>query len=112
MHAESSVGSRNIYEDGDQHNYPRTEIEELTHHSGKNVKGMMPKDQMEEVDRQRAEEAERRRQERYKNDPLFRAEVHGNKPNKGARIDAELKAEEEAMLMKKKRKDSLVGKKM
>jgi len=39
--------------------------------------------------------------------------MHGNEPSKGAKIDAEIQAEEEAMLAKKdkKGKDSMPGKK-
>lgn len=41
--------------------------------------------------------------------PHTQAKMHGNEPSKGAKIDAELQAEEEATL--KKKGDSLPGKK-
>lgn len=39
--------------------------------------------------------------ELHKKDPTLPAVMHGNEPSKGARIDAELQAEEEEMLQKK-----------
>lgn len=44
-----------------------------------------------------------------KKDATLPAKMHGNEPSKGAKIDAELQAEEEATL--KKKGDSLPGKK-
>lgn len=37
--------------------------------------------------------------------------MHGNEPSKGAKIDEELREEEQAMLKSKKGTDSLPGKK-
>lgn len=37
-----------------------------------------------------------------KQDPTLPAKAHGNKPSRGAEIDAEIQAEEEEMLSKKK----------
>ncbi|KAK8102797.1 hypothetical protein PG984_015943 [Apiospora sp. TS-2023a] len=37
-----------------------------------------------------------------KEDPTLPARAHGNKPSRGAEIDAEIQAEEEEMLSKKK----------
>ncbi|KAK7917108.1 hypothetical protein PG985_010716 [Apiospora marii] len=37
-----------------------------------------------------------------KQDPTLPAKAHGNEPSKGAKIDAEIQAEEEEMLSKKK----------
>ncbi|KAK8099281.1 uncharacterized protein PG998_012522 [Apiospora kogelbergensis] len=37
-----------------------------------------------------------------KEDPTLPARAHGNKPSRGAEIDAEIQAEEEEMLAKKK----------
>jgi hypothetical protein len=44
-----------------------------------------------------------------KRDPRAPAIMHGNKPSRGAEIDAELQAEDEAIL--KKKGDSMPGKK-
>jgi hypothetical protein len=41
--------------------------------------------------------------------PHLQAKLHGNEPSKGAKIDAEIQAEEEAILAKKGK--NLVGKK-
>lgn len=38
-------------------------------------------------------------------DPLGPATVYGNKPSRGARVDAELKLQDEEELKKNKRKD-------
>ncbi|KUI56103.1 hypothetical protein VM1G_09099 [Cytospora mali] len=47
-----------------------------------------------------------------KQDPTLPAKAHGNAPSKGAKIDAEIQAEEEATLNKKSGKtDSMPGKK-
>lgn len=44
---------------------------------------------------------------------LLKASKHGNEPSRGAKVDAELKEEEEAILAKKKGKtDSIPGKQM
>ncbi|KAK6839666.1 hypothetical protein PG990_011282 [Apiospora arundinis] len=40
--------------------------------------------------------------QRIKEDPTLPARAHGNKPSRGAEIDAEIQAEEEEMLAKKK----------
>ena len=52
----------------------------------------------------KAEQVEERKEsERYnKTDPLRAAQDHGNEPSRGARIDAELQAEEEEYLRNKK----------
>lgn len=38
----SKVGFPNIYEDSNQKNIKKSEIDEMTRHSGENVKGFMP----------------------------------------------------------------------
>jgi hypothetical protein len=52
---------------------------------------------------------ETREQAAAKRDPTAPAIMHGNKPSRGAVIDAELKAEDEAILQKKG--DAMPGKK-
>ena len=44
-------------------------------------------------------------------DPTLPAKLHGNQPSKGAQIDAELQREEEELLARKGKTDSLPGKK-
>ncbi|KAJ4288703.1 hypothetical protein N0V88_007237 [Collariella sp. IMI 366227] len=85
----SNVGFRSLYESQNQRNIKQSEVDELTRQTGENVKG---------------EQAER-----FKKDPTYAAELHGNKPSKGAMIDKELQEEDEAMLRRKG--DAMTGKK-
>ncbi|VBB80370.1 Putative protein of unknown function [Podospora comata] len=100
----SKVGFPNIYEDSNQKNIKKSEIDEMTRHSGENVKGFMPKDQPGEVNRLYEEKFKRERADALKNDPTLAATLNNNKPSKGAIIDKEIEEEERAMLEKKKGK--------
>ncbi|KAK4198746.1 hypothetical protein QBC40DRAFT_283184 [Triangularia verruculosa] len=100
----SNVGFPNIYEDSNQKNIKKSEVDEVTRHSGENVKGFMPKDQPGEVNRLYEERLKRARAEALKKDPTLAATMHNNKPSKGAIIDREIEEEERAMLEKKKGK--------
>ncbi|KAK4238135.1 hypothetical protein C8A03DRAFT_44091 [Achaetomium macrosporum] len=106
----SNVGFPSLYEAQNQRTFKQSEVDELTQHTGENVKGFMPKDQLGEVNRLHAEESQRKREEQIKKDPTLAATLHGNKPHKGAMIDKELQEEDEAML--KKKGDATTGKKM
>ncbi|KAK4666265.1 hypothetical protein QC763_405390 [Podospora pseudopauciseta] len=100
----SKVGFPNIYEDSNQKNIKKSEIDEMTRHSGENVKGFMPKDQPGEVNRLYEEKFKREQADALKNDPTLAATLNNNKPSKGAIIDKEIEEEERAMLEKKKGK--------
>ncbi|KAH6640294.1 hypothetical protein F5144DRAFT_609325 [Chaetomium tenue] len=129
----SNVG---IYESQDQRHYTQEEVDEMTRHTGENVKGFMPKGQTEELNRLQTEEVSlalptllfytlcvariianccfclqihRKQAENLKKDPTLAATLHGNAPAKGAIIDKELQEEDEAALRRKS--DSLPGKK-
>ncbi|EGS18376.1 uncharacterized protein CTHT_0064010 [Thermochaetoides thermophila DSM 1495] len=97
----SNVGFPSLYESSNQKNTRQEEVEELTRRSGENVKAFLNKSQMDEVNRLREKEIEKKRQERLQKDPTFAATLHGNKPHKGAIIDKELQEEDEAILRRK-----------
>ena len=62
-------------------------------------------------DREAAEEreADRRAEEKTVTDPLAPASHQGHEPSRGAQIDAELQAEDEANLSKKKKEKGSFG---
>ncbi|KAK3319596.1 hypothetical protein B0T19DRAFT_445399 [Cercophora scortea] len=97
----SKVGFANTYEaaDDSQRKISKSEVEEQSRHSNVNLKGYLPI-------RVKIRE---KRAEAMKKDPTLPATLHGNKPSKGAMMDKELQAEEEAML-RKKRTDNQVTK--
>jgi hypothetical protein len=105
----SNVGFRSLYESQNQRNHTQEEMDEMTRHTGENVRGFMPKGQTEELNRLQTEEIHRKQAEQLKKDPTLAATLHGNAPAKGAIIDKELQEEDEAALRKKS--DSLPGKK-
>ncbi|KAF4338939.1 hypothetical protein FBEOM_7115 [Fusarium beomiforme] len=108
----SSVGYPNIYEDGDQRNYSKKEAhEERRTHPGVNVEGYFNKQAI--INELRESEIKRSIEDRIKHEPGFAATFHGNKPSRGAQVDAELAREEAELIEKKKSKtDSLPGKKL
>ncbi|KAH9987835.1 hypothetical protein F4779DRAFT_284432 [Xylariaceae sp. FL0662B] len=95
-------GLRNLYEDGDQRNFQGSSIETEQRHHIKKAEGYMPKDRNKAMNKMLDEDIRDRINERYKTDPTYAATMHGNKPSKGAKVDAELRQEEEEMLKRKK----------
>ncbi|EHA27988.1 hypothetical protein CBS63078_4415 [Aspergillus niger] len=112
---QSSVGSRAIYEAGDQRNVPQSEINEQNRYAEgqKNShKNLDSKDQRsignKLASQERKPESDHHHNfdqnpeaELSKQDPTKPAKVHGNEPSKGAKIDAELQAEDEQRLREK-----------
>ncbi|KAJ5939355.1 hypothetical protein N7466_002489 [Penicillium verhagenii] len=115
MSGQSSVGNRAIYEAGDQRNAPQSEIREAErykegqHGSHKNLDS---KDQRSIGNKLAAQSGKadpshhhnnefNEEAELSKQDPTKPAKLHGNKPSKGAQIDAELQAEDEQRLREK-----------
>ncbi|KAH9897272.1 hypothetical protein F4778DRAFT_783364 [Xylariomycetidae sp. FL2044] len=91
-----TTGYPNTYDDDDERNYSAKFIHNEQKHHNINVEGYMPKDRTKAVDKMLEEDAT----------------SHGREPSKGAKIDAELQAEDEAIIRKKAAKtDSLPGKK-
>ncbi|RYO79671.1 hypothetical protein DL766_006096 [Monosporascus sp. MC13-8B] len=105
-------GMGGVYEDQDQRNFADSSIKEEQRTQNINVEGYMPKDKPRAMNEIRSQEIETATEERYKNDPLSRAQAHGNKPSRGAMADADIQADEEEMLKKKQQQqtDSMPGK--
>ncbi|KAM5346813.1 hypothetical protein ACJ41O_009818 [Fusarium nematophilum] len=109
MSGYSNVGNRGVYEAGDQRNVP--EAERQTHErfnegvSNSHI-GVDSKDERSIANRLAAEEKKQQsgddlETEQLKKDPTLPARAHGNEPSKGAKIDAQLQAEEEEELKRK-----------
>ncbi|KAL9103136.1 MAG: hypothetical protein Q9163_001780 [Psora crenata] len=98
MSGNSNVGGGSVYEAGDQRTVPNSEINQAERykegqphsHLANDSRSADPHDFSED---QRSIANRLGREEQAKN--------HGNEPSKGAKIDAEIKAEEEEMLKKK-----------
>ncbi|KAI1076957.1 hypothetical protein F5B20DRAFT_299652 [Whalleya microplaca] len=111
MSGYSNVGNSSVYEDGDQKNVKNSEIEGRPRYEEGVQNSHNPndsKDQRSIANRLGNEERKLKRDEAddpetgaSKKDPTLPAKLHGNEPSKGAKIDAELRAEEEAILKKK-----------
>ncbi|KAK4097998.1 hypothetical protein N658DRAFT_455944, partial [Parathielavia hyrcaniae] len=106
----SNVGFPSLYESQNQKHYKQSEVEELRKHTGENLKGFLPKSQEAEVNRLLSADIQKRQADHVKHDPTFAAELHGNKPYKGAAIDKEIQQEEAEQLQKKG--DAMAGKSM
>ncbi|CAI6342210.1 unnamed protein product [Periconia digitata] len=115
MSGNSSVGTSAVYEAGDQRNYKAGEDPSIPDrfHEGKenSHKAQDSKDERSianklERESQREHEKERKdpETEMSQKDSTLPALAHGNKPSKGAKIDQELREEEEEELKKKGKK--------
>ncbi|EIW63873.1 uncharacterized protein TRAVEDRAFT_110483 [Trametes versicolor FP-101664 SS1] len=107
---QSKVGNSQVYENGDQRNAPSThqsQLEKPADLGQKNAHDIHdPKDNRNLDQRMQQElkeerDSERRDRERTVTDPLEAAQSHGNKPSRGAQIDAELQREDEELIRKK-----------
>ncbi|KAK3956034.1 hypothetical protein QBC32DRAFT_321270 [Pseudoneurospora amorphoporcata] len=106
----SNVGNAQVYEAGDQRNVKQSEMEtperynEGQAHAHKNTDS---KDERSIKNRLAAAEAadnsqqDSRETQLHKKDPTLPAKEHGNEPSRGAKIDAQIQAEEEEVLKKK-----------
>ncbi|KAF3765062.1 hypothetical protein M406DRAFT_234877, partial [Cryphonectria parasitica EP155] len=109
MHGTSSVGNSAVYEAGDQRNLKNSEIPAPERYEeGKENSHITTdsKDQRSIANRLAAEEKkgepeDDRETALSKKDATLPAKMHGNEPSKGAKIDEELRQEEEAILEKK-----------
>ncbi|KAJ9150416.1 hypothetical protein NKR23_g3680 [Pleurostoma richardsiae] len=106
----SNVGSTKVYESDDQRKYGPSEIAATGAKHGVNTAGY--KDQTGIMNELYSGDIGGRIKDRYKHEPGYAATMHGNKPSRGADVDARIQQEEEEMLEKKNAKiDSLPGKK-
>ncbi|KAL6871814.1 hypothetical protein J3F83DRAFT_732711 [Trichoderma novae-zelandiae] len=109
MSGNSSVGTSGVYEAGDQRNVKQSELQQSERfnegqpnsHIGKDSK-----DQRSIANRLAAEERKSEPGDDFetalsKKDPTLPAKMHGNEPSKGAKIDAELAADDEEYLKQK-----------
>ncbi|CAK1357901.1 hypothetical protein CB0940_07430 [Cercospora beticola] len=112
MSSQSNVGDRRTYEAGDQRNYKDSELREADRYNeGKenSHKPNDPKDERSIANRLANEEKKEKESEGEKDQETLESKIdstkpainHGNEPSKGAKIDQELKEEEEAELKKK-----------
>ncbi|KAH8169900.1 hypothetical protein LIA77_10444 [Sarocladium implicatum] len=111
MSGTSSVGQASVYEAGDQRNYKNSELDNKDHyHEGKenSHKSLDSKDERSIANKLAAEEKYKeegsdisKEAQLAQQDPTAPAKMHGNEPSKGAKIDAELQAEEEEELKRK-----------
>ncbi|KAE8447703.1 hypothetical protein EG329_010510 [Mollisiaceae sp. DMI_Dod_QoI] len=114
MSGTSNVGNSQVYESGDQRTVPQSEInqekKDARFHEGKenSHKANDSKDERSianklarEEKREKEPENESEEAKQYKQDPTLPAKMHGNEPSKGAKIDAEIQAEEEEELRRK-----------
>ncbi|KAJ5489066.1 hypothetical protein N7539_003956 [Penicillium diatomitis] len=111
----SSVGTNSLYEAGDQRNEPQSVINERERYTeGKenSHKNLDSKDERSIANKlasqgNKADPSHHhnnvtdREAELSKKDPTAPAKMHGNEPSKGAKIDAELQAEDEQRLREK-----------
>ncbi|KAJ4352420.1 uncharacterized protein N0V89_007768 [Didymosphaeria variabile] len=125
MSGNSSVGTSGVYEAGDQRNVKDSEIRqaqaENRFHEGKQNSHLAQDSKDErsianklarEEKRENEDENKLSEEDRAsKIDSTLPAKLHGNEPSKGAKIDQELKEEEEAELRRKGKGDAMPGKK-
>jgi hypothetical protein len=102
MSGNSNVGNRGLYESGVQRNTPQSEIREAQrnrdHPPASNRRGSA---HAKEQHNARSPPSSPTEEELQKMDPLKPAQMHGNKPSRGAQVDAELKREDEERLRQK-----------
>ncbi|KAM0243473.1 hypothetical protein ACHAPO_000322 [Fusarium lateritium] len=129
MSGYSNVGNRGVYEAGDQRNISEAERkaqESNPYHEGKENShdnldsskitqkakiGRIDANEFAEDERsianrlaaeeQKSESGDDTETAQLKKDPTLPARAHGNEPSKGAKVDAELQAEEEEELKRK-----------
>ncbi|KAF2230097.1 hypothetical protein EV356DRAFT_492560 [Viridothelium virens] len=111
MSGTSNVGSSHVYEAGDQRNYKDSEINDAERYKEGKPNSHLANDSKDErtiankLAREEKREKEGEAQDfettQSKKDSTLPAKTHGNEPSKGAKIDQELREEEEELLKKK-----------
>ncbi|KAI9904277.1 hypothetical protein N3K66_000806 [Trichothecium roseum] len=109
MSGNSQVGQATVYEAGDQRNAKNSEIQDHVPYEEGKENSHINLDSKDERSIANKLAAEERRGEQpdspevaqSKRDPTLPAVMHGNEPSKGAKIDAELQAEEQEELKQK-----------
>ncbi|KAI0400055.1 hypothetical protein F4802DRAFT_510881 [Xylaria palmicola] len=111
MSGYSNVGNRGVYEAGDQRNYKDSELPGPERYEEGVQNSHLPNDSKDErsiANRLANEERKQNHPDQddpetaaSKKDPTLPAKLHGNEPSKGAKVDADLQAEEEDYLRRK-----------
>ncbi|KAI8167472.1 hypothetical protein K4K49_005308 [Colletotrichum sp. SAR 10_70] len=112
MTGDSKVGTSGVYEAGDQRNHKNEEVESAERfEEGKenSHQATDSKDERSIANRLAAEEKKDKEDDNDdtletrlgKIDPTLPAKSHGNEPSRGAKIDAQIQAEEEEELRRK-----------
>ncbi|KAI1104534.1 hypothetical protein F4804DRAFT_306798 [Jackrogersella minutella] len=114
MSGYSNVGQSSVYEAGDQRNTKDSEVPGRPRYEEGVKNSHLPNDSKDErsiANRLANEERKSNLKEQddpetaaSKKDPALPAKLHNNEPSKGAKIDAEIQAEEEEYLKQKHRK--------
>ncbi|KAI0020237.1 hypothetical protein F4780DRAFT_779792 [Xylariomycetidae sp. FL0641] len=111
-----NTGTPASYEGQDQTNYSQKDIQAEQKHHTINAEGYMPKDRNKAMNQMLDEDTQAQVKDRAKHEPGYAAQMHGNEPSRGAKMDAEIAADEAEMLRKKQEKtggtDSMPGKKL
>ncbi|KAI0862788.1 hypothetical protein F4860DRAFT_470439 [Xylaria cubensis] len=111
MSGHSNVGNRGVYEAGDQRNYKDSEVPRPERFEEGVENSHLPNDSKDErsiANRLANEERKEHMKDQdepeiaaLKKDPTLPAKLHGNEPSKGAKVDADIQAEEEEYLRRK-----------
>ncbi|MCJ1411656.1 hypothetical protein MMC19_005747 [Ptychographa xylographoides] len=110
MSGTSSVGQSSVYEAGDQRNVKDSEKEtaerykegkENSHQSNDSKDERSIANRLANEERKNNKDESTKETQQLKKDPTLPARSHGNEPSKGAKIDAEIQAEEEEELRRK-----------
>ncbi|CAD0015586.1 unnamed protein product [Aureobasidium pullulans] len=101
MSGTSNVGNSSVYEAADQRTYKDSEIAEAKQEALRSITLMtrtIANKLACEEKRENEDEKESLQTQQIKKDATLPAQSHGNEPSKGAKIDQELKEEDEAAL--------------
>ncbi|KAI6829230.1 hypothetical protein KC332_g7386 [Hortaea werneckii] len=111
MSGMSNVGGRGVYEAGDQVNYKKSEVQEHDRYNEGQPNSHLSQDSKDQqsISNKLAGEAKKESQpapeseevKQSKIDSTRPARQHGNEPSKGAKIDEQLREEEQEMMKKK-----------
>ncbi|KAL0938029.1 uncharacterized protein CTRU02_207760 [Colletotrichum truncatum] len=112
MSGYSNVGTSGVYEAGDQRNVKNSELQDADRFHEGNIHSHVAndsKDQRSIANRLAAEEKKAKEGDegddaetrQSKIDPTLPAKMHGNEPSAGAKVDAQLQAEDEERLRQK-----------
>merc|ERR1711939_631525 len=111
MSGMSNVGSSGVYEAGDQVNYKNSEIQDQDRYNEGKANSHLGGDSKDEqsISNKLAAEAKKESQPEPESEEVKQSKIdatrparqHGNEPSKGAKIDEQLREEEQEMMKKK-----------